>query len=86
MAVKNSLADLNAASTGSRVHLSVQDEGFGTMDETNLDGAKAMIREIAHRRGGWYVFMSHLPGMEEVADTVIRVRDEGGLSTAEVER
>lgn len=85
MALRNALADLHARATGSRIWLSVQDEGFGTMDEENMDRARATIQAIAAERG-LFMFISHVPGLESVADTVLRVRDSAGISTVEVER
>lgn len=83
MALRNALADLHAAATGSTIWLSIQDEGFGTMDEANLDRAKASISTIASRRG-WFMFISHVPGMNEIADSIISVVDAGSFSMAEV--
>jgi exonuclease SbcC len=84
MAIRNALADLHGQVTGSRIHLAIQDEGFGTADAANLEAAKATIRDIAERRER-FLFVSHLPAMAEAADTVIQVRDAGGHSTAEVQ-
>lgn len=83
MAMRNALADLHAAATGSRIWLSIQDEGFGTMDEGNLDRAKDTLRLIAQKRG-WFMFISHVPGMNDTADTVIVVSDAGTHSTIAV--
>lgn len=83
VALRNALADLLAQATGSRIWLAVQDEGFGTMDAENLEAAKGTVRSIAERRG-WFIVISHVPGMTEIADTVLRVTDRGGVSSVEV--
>jgi DNA repair exonuclease SbcCD nuclease subunit len=85
MAMMAALADLNAEATGSRIWFTLQDEGFGTMDSVNLDGAKATIRKIAEHRG-WFFFISHIAGMASAADSEIRVVDDGRSSHIEVER
>jgi DNA repair exonuclease SbcCD ATPase subunit/predicted phosphodiesterase len=81
MALRNALADLHARATGSRIWLSIQDEGFGTMDQGNLDKVKATIAQIAEQRG-YFIFISHIPGMAEIADSEIAVRENGGTSIA----
>lgn len=84
MALRNALADLHSRATGSRIWLAVQDEGFGTMDEANLDKAKETIQAIAKERG-LFIFISHVPGLEPVTDSSIRVHDNGGVSCISVE-
>lgn len=84
MALRNALADLHAKATGSRIWISIQDEGFGTMDEGNLDRAKATIGTIAKERG-YFIFISHVPGMSEIADSEISVVDCDGTSHATTE-
>jgi hypothetical protein len=79
MAFMAAQADISAEATGSRVWFAVQDEGFGTMDPENLEGAKRAIRRIGSHRGH-FVFISHVPGMSEAADSVLTVVDENGLS------
>lgn len=83
VAMRNALADLLAEGTGSHIHLAVQDEGFGTMDPDNLEAAKGTIRAIADRRG-CFIVISHVPGMNAVADSVIHVTDIDGVSSLEV--
>ena len=83
MALRNAIADLNAEATGSRIWLSVQDEGFGTMDDENIELAKSTLRQIAAKRG-WFVFISHVAGMADIADTRVTVTDEQGVATLEV--
>ena len=82
-AIRSALADLLADATGSKIHLSVQDEGFGTMDPRNLEAAKVTIRTIAERRG-WFLVISHVPGLLAVADSVVQVTDYDGISRLEV--
>jgi DNA repair exonuclease SbcCD ATPase subunit len=77
------MAELLARGTGSNIWLAVQDEGFGTLDPDNLEIAKTTLRNIAERRG-LFVVISHVPGMSEVADHVLRVVDDGGTSRVEV--
>jgi DNA repair exonuclease SbcCD ATPase subunit/DNA repair exonuclease SbcCD nuclease subunit len=77
------IAELTARATGSRMWLAVQDEGFGTLDPDNLEASKATLRNIAAKRGTFLV-ISHVPGMSEVADHVLRVVDDGGTSRVEV--
>lgn len=77
------IAELMARATGSRMWLAVQDEGFGTLDPENLEASKATLRNIAAKRGTFLV-ISHVPGMSEVADHVLRVVDDGGTSRVEV--
>lgn len=83
IALRNALADLHARATGSFITLSVQDEGFGTMTEENLQVAKVMIQQVAKRRG-WFVFISHVGGMSSIADSIVTVTDQGSHSTVEV--
>jgi exonuclease SbcC len=77
------IAELMARATGSRMWLAIQDEGFGTLDPENLEASKATLRNIAAKRGTFLV-ISHVPGMSEVADHVLRVVDDGGTSRVEV--
>lgn len=81
-ALRHGMAELLARGTGSRIWLAVQDEGFGTLDPDNLEIAKTTLRNIAERRG-LFVVISHVPGMSEVADHVLRVVDDGGTSRVE---
>jgi len=82
-ALQNAVADLHAQFTGSRVWLTVIDEGFGTMKPEHLDGAKTTLRQIAEHRG-YLLFISHIAGMAEIADTNILVIDNDGVSSLEV--
>lgn len=81
--LRHSIAELLARGTGSKIWMAVQDEGFGTLDPENLEIAKTALRNIAARRGRFFV-ISHVPGMSEVADHVLRVVDDGGTSRVEV--
>lgn len=85
MALRAALADLHADATGSKIHFTAQDEGFGTMDPANLDGAKATVAQIAQRRG-WYFIISHVGGMDESSDSVISVTNHGEFSSATVRK
>jgi hypothetical protein len=82
-ALRHGMAELLARGTGSNIWLAVQDEGFGTLDPDNLEIAKTTLRNIAASRGTFMV-ISHVPGMSEVADHVLRVVDDGGTSRVEV--
>lgn len=82
-ALRHGMAEILAQATGSKIWLAVQDEGFGTLDPENLEIAKRTLANIAERRGT-FIVISHVPGMSEVADHVLRVVDAGGVSRVEV--
>lgn len=81
MAMRAAMADIHATATGSAIWLVVQDEGFGTLDAKHLPLVQQMIRTLAEARGQ-YVYVSHIPGMSDGADSVIDVTDHGGSSVA----
>ncbi len=83
MALRNALADLLASATGSKIWFCLQDEGFGTMKEKHLDGAKRTLRQIANERG-WMLYASHIDGMEGVADNILQVTDDQGVSSVAI--
>lgn len=84
MALRAALADLHAAATGATLRLAIQDEGFGTMTPENMDAAHLTVRAIAEARQ-WFFVISHVGGLSESADSVLRVADHGAFSTVEVE-
>lgn len=81
--LRHAMAEILARGTGSKIWLAVQDEGFGTLDPENLEIAKRTLKNIAARRGA-FIVISHVPGLAEVADHVLRVYDDGGTSRIEV--
>ena len=83
MAFRAALADLEADATGSTIHWAAQDEGLGTMDTLNLESAKATLKEIAKRRGSFWI-ISHVGGVDEAADRVVQVTSNGDRSTVQV--
>jgi len=76
MSKKNGLADLHASATGTKIWMSLQDEGFGTMKPEHLDAAKATIQDIAKNRG-LFMFVSHVQGMPDCAGSLLEVEAEG---------
>lgn len=84
-ALRNALADLHAAATGTRLRCAIQDEGFGAYDETNIVGARETVRQIADRRE-LFVFVSHVGGLNEIADWIVTVTPVDGRSVIQVER
>ena len=81
-ALRHGVAELLARGTGSQIYMAVQDEGFGTLDPENLEMVKRTLRNIADRRGT-FIVISHVAGMSEVADHVLRVVDNCGVSHVE---
>lgn len=76
MALRWGLAKVAAAFRGTRIHLYIQDEGFGAFDQMNLVTAQGMVREMAEACENLIV-ISHIQAIEEVADhRLIVVRDE----------
>jgi len=69
-AVRNALAALHAQALGSRIWLSIQDEGFGALDPENREAAKVTLRRIAKDRR-WFLYISHVEGLSEIADSVL---------------
>ena len=84
-ALRNALAALHAQALGSRIWLSIQDEGFGALDPDNLEAAKTTLRRIARDRR-WSLFISHVPGLSEIADSVLEAVASNGASKLEVVR
>lgn len=84
-ALRNALAALHAASTGTLVWISIQDEGFGAYDEANLQAAReTLVKMAAGRR--WLFFITHVGGLQDIADTRINVVPGPGSSTLTIER
>lgn len=77
--LRHALAGMHANSTGTRVWISIQDEGFGSYDEANLEAAAETLRRVAADRR-WLFFVTHVGGLPDVADTRIDVTPGPGSS------
>lgn len=84
-ALRNALAALHAQALGSRIWLTVQDEGFGALDPENREAAKVTLRRIAKDRR-WFLYISHVEGLSEIADNVLEAVSHNGASKLEVVR
>lgn len=84
-ALRNALAALHAQALGSRIWLTVQDEGFGALDPENREAAKVTLRRIARDRR-WFLYISHVEGLSEIADSVLEAVAHNGASRLEVVR
>jgi len=77
------MAKIQAESTGVIINHCIFDEGWGAFDETNLLLAKRMIQKLGDEFGK-FIYITHVPVLQEVCDTTIHVQSADGGATVEI--
>lgn len=71
-ALRAGLAQIQAQSAGIKIRHSIFDEGWGTFNEANLPLAQRMVQKLGEAFGR-FIYITHIPALQEVADTIIEV-------------
>jgi len=71
-ALRASMAKIQADATGAVINHCIFDEGWGAFDQNNLMLARRMVQKLGEEFGQFF-YITHVPVLQEIADTVIRV-------------
>lgn len=70
--LRAALAKIQAESTGVSINHCIFDEGWGAFDQKNLILARRMIEKLGEEFGQFF-YITHVPVLQEVADTILHV-------------
>lgn len=76
-ALRAAMAKIQAQSTGITIRHCIFDEGWGAFKENNYGLAQSMIRKLGQEFGQFF-YITHIPALQEIADTVIMVNAVDG--------
>jgi exonuclease SbcC len=83
MSIYAGVADLERMATGAKKELFYIDEGFGSLDDGNLEGIQSVLRKIAQRFEK-VIYITHIEQLKAIADMSIRAIPSAEGSRIEV--
>ncbi len=81
--LRAAMAKIKAEATGDVINHCTFDEGWGAFDEPNLLLAKRMIQKLGDEFGK-FIYITHVPVLQEVCDTTIHVESVDGGATVKI--
>lgn len=81
--LRAAMAKIQAEATGITIHHCIFDEGWGAFDQNNLLLARRMIEKLGEEFGKFF-YITHVPVLQEVADTIIHVKSVDGGAVIEI--
>ena len=76
-ALRASMAKINADATGTKIKHCIFDEGWGAFDQPNIQLARQMIFKLSQWAGRFF-YITHVPVLQQSAESVIRVEPIDG--------
>lgn len=80
MALRAAMANLLSMRMGSKVELFIVDEGFGALEDNSIIMAKDMFRKLG-KLFKKVIVITHVAEIQDLAETIIQVRSEDGLTS-----
>ncbi|MCK9369408.1 AAA family ATPase [Candidatus Dojkabacteria bacterium] len=83
LVLRAAISHLLSLRMGSKVELFIVDEGFGAFDVNNISSIKGMLKRLGEEFNK-VLFITHVPELKDVAQSVIEVYIDGSVSTFKI--